>query len=153
MKSALLFVAGFALLAGAVHADSASAGIAATVNGEAITVAELDRQTEGWPADKLRERKQQALQVLIDRTLIIQAFYREGIQVPKDYIDGQMNEIVKDEYGGDHAAFERTLAERGITLEKYRQEIANNCIVGYERTHHPRTWQAYLRQTADIKIY
>ena len=141
VKIALLLI-GIFLLADPIRAESDSAGVAANVNGEAISRAEVDRQVKDWldhqDPDLLRpeleartrEIKIEKLNTLIDRVLAIQAFYREGDKVPDDYVDGQLNDIVKNEYGGDRSAFDRTLIERKVPLEKYRQEIADNYIVG-----------------------
>jgi hypothetical protein len=114
--------------------------VAATVNGMPILVADVDKQFVHPASDnsteKIGEARRYILNVLIDRELIIQSFRKSGNKIPTDYIDKRIRDIVKDEYGNDSAAFAQTLKERGVTLEKYRAEIEENAIVGYERSRH-----------------
>jgi len=153
------------VLTRSAYAESISDGVAATVNGEVITVSELNRQLDtgfvsvspNLPDSELEkeknERRQEMLWALIDRDLLIQTFYRDGGKVSQDFVDASLNEIVKSEYGGDHAAFIQTLAERGITLKKYRHEIEDNYIVGQMRARFGSIPFSSLRKNADIKIY
>jgi hypothetical protein len=165
MKRALLF-AGIALLAGLLHASAYTATIAATVNGHVITTAELDYQMDSWQAllganmpmasfeAAKKEHRREILHALIDRELILQTFYREGNHVPESEINRRVTQIINEQYGGDREAFMSTLQERGITLEKYREEIADNCIVDYMRSRYgDKNWPKSLRAGADITIY
>jgi hypothetical protein len=165
MKLGLFLVGLFAWLL-PLRAESLAAGVAATVNGEVIRTMDVDRRVEPWlsayfsdlhGADltaKRTEREKEELRAMIDRALIIQAFYLEGGKVPDALIDGRVDDIVKNEYGSDYGAFERTLRERGITLKKYREEIADNYIVGTLRASYTSNdWFISFRKKAEIKIY
>ena len=120
-------------------------GIAAMVNQHRIlwkTVEQQDSQTEKslkeyFSGDDLNQKiagaRKNVLQALIDRELIIENFRSQGGFIPKSYTEARIEDIVKDEYGGDRNAFLKGIAERGASLEKYEEEIENNAIVGYSR--------------------
>jgi uncharacterized membrane protein YheB (UPF0754 family) len=134
-------------------------GIAATVNGKSITSAELDRQTRAListdrhPELSVSEVRDRALKNLIDRELLLQAFYKEGGKIPDGEIDRRLSDIIKHEFGDDRAQFEETLRERGISVETYRQEIADNFIIAYLRTNHSADSISSLQKGARIEIY
>lgn len=171
----------------ALYAEQAPAGVAAVVNGQPISFAELDKQIkdelpvlsthyQGTELEaKTRELKERKLHTLIDRDLLIQSFYKTGGKIPDSFIDDRVNDIIQHEYGGDRTSFERTLQERDITLKAYREEIADNLIVGYMRTKNitdkipkdlvdekdrteqaqllSKVWFDSLRKNAEIKTY
>jgi beta-lactamase regulating signal transducer with metallopeptidase domain/biopolymer transport protein ExbD len=88
----------------------------------------------GTDSEKEIDRiRRQILDLYIDRELIIQDFKSSGKFIPDDYVDKYLKDIVEHEYQGDAVAFARTLASREMTLEEYRDEIADNAIVGYMR--------------------
>src|SRR5262249_17489199 len=70
---------------------------------------------------------------LIDRNLIIHEFKSQGHVISEEYINERVNDVVHDEYNGDRNAFLKTLNERHVSLDKYREEIEDNAIVGYVR--------------------
>jgi hypothetical protein len=160
----LLFLPALVFLVFPLHGELNE--IVATVNGENIYRADLDFQIDAktqsqsgdLPSPELaarqKARDQKGLAVLIDRAIAIQAFYREGGKIPETIIDEQSNTIIDQQFGGDRDAFARTLKERGVTLEKYRQEITENDIMGLLRTEHPdKAWFQAVRKAAQIRIY
>jgi beta-lactamase regulating signal transducer with metallopeptidase domain len=82
---------------------------------------------------RVADKRQNVLKALIDRQLIIDDFKAQGGFIPRSFLDARIDDIVKDQYGGDRDAFLKTLADRYTTLEKYREEIENNAVVGYMR--------------------
>src|SRR5437764_6544537 len=80
-------------------------GVAAVVNGDVITYSQV-RQVVA-PREKLlrsqftgdelitkvKEARQAALQDLIDRQLIIQAFKKESFQIPDHFVEERMQDI------------------------------------------------------------
>src|SRR3954452_130048 len=87
-------------------------GVAAVVNGDVITYSQV-RQVVA-PREKLlrsqfsgdelvtkvKEARQAALQDLIDRQLIIQAFKKENFQIPDHYVEERMQDIIRTDFGG-----------------------------------------------------
>jgi len=122
-------------------------GIAAVVNDKVITYVQINQQVaetekllrQSLPDgseelfERLKEAKLNVLKALIDRELIIQDFKTQGGFIPDTYTNERVNDIIRDEYGGDRVAFVKTLYERGTTMQKFRDEIQDNAIVGYMR--------------------
>src|SRR4029077_9651468 len=82
-------------------------GIAAIVNGEVITYSQVrilsaprekllrSQLTGDDLVNKIKEARQAALNDLIDRQLIIQAFKKEDYQIPDHFIDQRVHEIIQ----------------------------------------------------------
>ena len=120
-------------------------GIAAVVNDKVITYLQINAQVaetqklyqqtmQGQELyDRLREAKLNVLKSLIDRELIIQDFKKSGGVIPDTFINERINDEIRERYGGDRMVFIKTLYERGETMSKFRDEIADNAIVQYMR--------------------
>lgn len=120
-------------------------GIAAVVNDKVITYVQINQQVaetekllrQNYQGEELFERVKEAklnvLRALIERELIIQDFKTQGGFIPDTYTTERINDVIRDEYGGDRVAFIKTLYERGVTMQKYKDEIQDNAIVGYMR--------------------
>src|SRR5256885_15905536 len=79
-------------------------GVAAVVNGEVVTYSQvrglvapreklLRAQFSGDELiKKIKEARGAALQDLIDRQLIIQAFKKENFQIPDHYVEGRVHD-------------------------------------------------------------
>ena len=116
-------------------------GIAAIVNGEAITYSEvravsspreklLRSQYAGDElVNKIKETRQAALQDLIDRQLIIQAFKKESYQVPDHYVEERLHEIIQESFGGDRNTFIKTLEAQNYTLGEFKKLETERMIV------------------------
>jgi parvulin-like peptidyl-prolyl isomerase len=137
-----------ALAAGAVLALTATVnaqdlidGVAAIVNDKVITfsevrdyvqpvVQELRRDYEGKELyGKVREAQLDALNNLIERNLILQEFNDKGYNIPSTVVDEQLNDQIANEFGGDRAAFIKTLEAQHITLSQYRDKLREQIIV------------------------
>ncbi|HEX4085137.1 MAG TPA: peptidyl-prolyl cis-trans isomerase [Chthoniobacteraceae bacterium] len=116
-------------------------GIAAVVNSEVITFAEvqemvgareqaLEEQYKGQElADKVKDLRMQAVQLLIDNKLIIQDFNKNKYSIPDYVVEEQVQARIKDQFGGDRAAFLRTMEAQGMTMEKLRKMVKDEIIV------------------------
>src|SRR6266404_2449572 len=116
-------------------------GVAAVVNGEVITYSQV-RQVVA-PREKLlraqftgddlvkkvKEARQAALQDLIDRQLIIQAFKSENFQIPDHFVDDRMQDIVRTDFGGDRNTFIKTLEAQNFTMGEFRKMEMEKMIV------------------------
>jgi peptidyl-prolyl cis-trans isomerase SurA len=116
-------------------------GIAAVVGNDVITFSQV-RELVGPKeksareiykgqelVEKIKEIRLAAINDLIDRQLILQEFKSKGFQIPDYFIDDRVATIVKEEFGGDRAAFIRTLAAQGFTLDKFREIERDKIIV------------------------
>src|ERR1700704_1428984 len=95
-------------------------GIAAIVNGDIITYSQvrglsqprerlLRSQYHGEELDKqIQVARAAALQDLIDRQLIVQAFHKEKFELPEHFVEERVNDIIRDDFGGDRNTFIKT---------------------------------------------
>jgi parvulin-like peptidyl-prolyl isomerase len=109
-------------------------GIAAVVNGDVITFSQvqevaapeeqsLKQQYTGQELiDKIKETRLAVLNDLLNRQLILQEFKKKEFNLPDYVVEEQVQEIIKDEFGGDRQAFVRTLQAQGFTLNKFRDK-------------------------------
>lgn len=114
--------------------------LAALVNGEAITMAELERQVAGYEATMsangqdfstlegqavLAEARKWVLDMRIELLLITQAAAREGIAVSEADIEAAVAGLIRDI---GQPVLEARLAREGLTLEQMRQELRQEMI-------------------------
>lgn len=118
-------------------------GIAAVVNNDVITISQV-RELIGARerslrevysgndlAEKVKEMRLAALKDLVDRQLIIQEFRKmseKGASIPDYVVDDRVASIIREEFGGDRAAFVRTLQAQGYTVTRFK-EIEREKIV------------------------
>jgi len=118
-------------------------GVAAIVNNDVITISQVReligaREREMRKAysgsllmEKVKEMRLAALKDLIDRQLIIQEFRKmqeKGANIPDYVVDDRVASIIREEFGGDRAAFVRTLQAQGYTITRFK-EIEKEKIV------------------------
>jgi len=132
-------------LAPAARAQYLADGIAAVVNDKVITYVQINQQVaeqekllrQNYQGDdlfqRLKEAKLNVLRALIERELIIQDFKTQGGFIPETYVTERINDLIRDDYQGDRIAFIKTIYERGQTMQKVKDEIQDNAIVGYMR--------------------
>ena len=128
-------------------------GMAAVVNGEVITFSQvralsapqermLRQQYTGQDlAKKMTEVRQLALQDLIDRRLVIQAFKKESYEIPDHIVDQRVNQIIRESFGGDRNTFVKTLEAQNYTLGEFKQKEMEKIIVGAMKSHNVKTNQ------------
>ena len=116
-------------------------GIAAVVNDNVITYSEvrdvveprerlLRSQYSGEElVKKITELRKAALQDLIDRQLIIQAFDKEKLAIPPHFVDERVDEVIKENFGGDRNAFIKTMEAQKYTMSKFRDLERQKIIV------------------------
>ena len=119
-------------------------GVAAIVNSDVITISQVRELVgareralrEGYQgpdlADRIKEMRLAALKDLVDRQLIIQEFQKmqeKGANIPDYVIDDRIQGIIRQEFGGDRAAFIRTLQAQGYTLTRFKEIEKEKIIV------------------------
>lgn len=117
-----------------LSAQSSNNGIAAVVNGNVITKSEvrdavnaqeqmLRMQFQNDPSALQRELSSlhsTALDSLIDRELVLAEFKRLGASIKSQWVDDDVNGIIRDSFKGNRDAFVKELASTGMTLKKFR---------------------------------
>jgi len=83
--------------------------------------------------DEVRKVRDQQIEDLIDRKLILHEFTSSGYatNVLEAFIDDQIQKNIKREYYGDRARFINTLHAQGLTFEMYRRKEREDFIVNY----------------------
>ena len=116
-------------------------GIAAVVNSNVITYGQVRellmfRQrslNETYQGDelkaKMKESQDAALKDLVDRQLIIDSFKEQGFTIPEYVIEDRLQNIIREEFGGDRTAFVRTLRAQGFSLSRFREIEREKIIV------------------------
>ena len=116
-------------------------GIAAVVNGDVITFSQvrelsapreklLHSQYTGPELEKqVKEAREAALKDLVDRRLVIQAFKKENYQIPDHFVEEQMHQIIRENFGGDRNTFIKTLEAQNYTLGEFKQKETEKMIV------------------------
>ena len=138
-------------------------GVAAIVNDKVITysevrdyvqpvVAQLRRNVSGPDlVEKVRAAQLDALNNLIERTLILQEFKEKGYSFPDSVIDEQFNDVIANEFGGDRAAFIKTLQAQNLTATQYREQLRDRIIVQAMRNR--KTMQEVVASPYKIEQY
>ena len=107
----------------------------AIVNGTAITRARvhLHLQSQGLPQDQWAQWEDQALEQLIDRTLIQELLDSRKVSAPSATLDRQLALLEQALKGSETP--EETLHKLGMTREQLQRELAL-----------PLAWKRYVRQ-------
>jgi peptidyl-prolyl cis-trans isomerase SurA len=128
---------------GALAAESGQQvdGIAAIVNGDVITYSQvrglsaprerlLRSQFTGEElAKQLKTAREAALKDLIDRQLIVQSFRKEKFEIPEHFVEERVNDIIRDNFGGDRNTFIKTLQAQNYTLTEFKKDETEKIIV------------------------
>lgn len=121
-------------------------GIAAIVNGDIITYSQvrglssprerlLRSQFHGEELEKkIQEARSAALKDLIDRQLIVQSFHKEKFELPEHFVDERINDIIRDDFGGDRNTFVKTLQAQNYSLTEFKKNEMEKIIVAAMRS-------------------
>jgi peptidyl-prolyl cis-trans isomerase SurA len=130
-------------LAGLSSGQSSTNGIAAVVNGNVVTRSEvrdavnaqeqmLRFQLQNDPSALQREianLRVTALDSLIDRELVLTEFKRLGAQIKPQWVEDDINSIIRESFKGDRDAFVKELAKNCMTMKKFREMREKMMIV------------------------
>jgi parvulin-like peptidyl-prolyl isomerase len=116
-------------------------GVAAYVNEHVITLSEvmvliepvrrqLMQTYRGEALQKrLREAFDNALNTLVDRFLVLDAYEKQGGRLPDWVVDNRADEMIEDLFGGDREALMRALQLEKMTYEEWRKNLERQMIV------------------------
>ena len=121
-------------------------GIAAVVNDAIVTYREvldltftseqgLFRQYRNKPERymaELRKIREDGLELLIERQLILQEYKNTGPNVLEGFIEDQIKVRIREQYG-DRVNLTKQLQSRGMTHEVYRQRVRDQIIEMFMR--------------------
>ena len=138
-------------------------GVVAIVNDKVITYSEvltlvqpvdreLRRSFSGQELEEQRRKAQMdALNSLIERALIVQEFNTKGYKIPETVVEQQINDIISNDYGGNRAAFVKTLEAENLTLAQFRERERERVIIQVMRNH--KTQQMVVVSPYKIEKY
>jgi parvulin-like peptidyl-prolyl isomerase len=122
-------------------------GYAATVGDSLITVGDVKEEMqrrnrsvftamqtgEQVPDAKLAELYMEALDELIDETLIVNEFERleedDKVELPEDAVDSSIQRIISGRYNGSRKDFFEDLKRSGITFAEFKERQRRNIIM------------------------
>jgi parvulin-like peptidyl-prolyl isomerase len=142
-------LAAFTWVASSVAYAELVSGVKAIVHDSIITYQEVElfaapairtavQQMSGDPqklSEKVNALRADSLEQLVERQLILHDFKAAGYNLPENYLDESIQERIKSEFG-DRKTMIQTLRGRGITPEKYRQQIREQIIIRALRSRH-----------------
>lgn len=121
-------------------------GVAATVNGKVITRYELEMATQYKLmllqrtmsdskdlATREREAQRDGLRDLIDRELVISEFARSGAHLKVQYVDEDIQRLIRENFNGSRETFLLELRKKGISWPKFREQHRETLIVAAMR--------------------
>jgi parvulin-like peptidyl-prolyl isomerase len=124
-------------------------GVAAQVNDKSILVSDVmafvDAQREKLKDQysgedlrkELRKTYSEALDVLIERELILNAYQAtskdQEKKIPEQFVSDRIESIIQDMFKGDRAEVTAALEKDGMTFEEWRNVIKNQIIVASMR--------------------
>ena len=127
------------LSTGAINAASGTAvvdRVVAVVNGEIITLSDVQREEALRKKDGKRDQRQ-LLEEMIDRKLQMSAAKRAGMDVTDKELSDAIADIMKRN-SMDEKQFEAALGKEGITLEQYKEELREQMTLS-------RTFNKFVR--------
>jgi peptidyl-prolyl cis-trans isomerase SurA len=142
--SALALLAGTAAQAADAAAPAAQMmdGVAARVNGDSITVAEVMAEipNSAWLGQsreqqeaRLRELYGRTLDAFIDRRLILAAAKAQEMKLQGWVLNDRERELVDSRFGGDRNKLLAALTERRISYEDWRKGLEEDLLIGAMR--------------------
>lgn len=118
--------------------------IAGSANGQPITLSELRQQVAPF-AKEIREKSKsddefnktidemanETLKSATDRQLVIAEFKNSSGAIPESYIDAEIEDTIRRDFGGNRNRFIATLRSQGITPLSYRKIVEERIIFDY----------------------
>jgi len=125
-------------------------GIAAKANGEIITMNELmikvaplqsvlmSRFPRRGPAyeAQLKELRNSILDELVDRAIIFSEFKDRIKALPDHEVEGEVDRIIQNVYGGDEKLFRDYLKATNLTRDQFKEQQRKELLVQIVRSQH-----------------
>lgn len=116
-------------------------GIVATFNGEAITYydilsynryieVKLGRRFEGKELQqKIYESRKKATERFVDEKILLKEFNDKGYRLPEFVIEERIDELIKEQSGGDRKAFKKHLRDNELDWDDYKDSLKERVAV------------------------
>lgn len=116
-------------------------GVAAIINGEAVTFfdilsynrfneSQLVRKYSGKQLEqKIVESRQRAVKEFIDQKILLNEFKEKEYQIPRFIIEERIDKVIRQQAGGDRNAFKKQLKKQDIGWLEYREQLTDRIAV------------------------
>ena len=116
-------------------------GVVASVNGDPITVMDVlevcgleeSRLPYIYKGAQLQEEAEKlrlkALDEVIDRKLVYQEFKEKGYQLPKNFVEDNLDRLMLSFNVNDRGELEKLLKKHGSTMDEFRKKAYENAAV------------------------
>jgi peptidyl-prolyl cis-trans isomerase SurA len=121
-------------------------GVAAEVGAERITIAETMAAARdlaermklpaGEQTARLRELYDRALDELVARHLILQAYRNSEQKLQSWMVDRRIETIVEEHFGGDRVRLQAQLARENLSFDRWRQRMEDEMVLSAMRHQH-----------------
>ena len=118
--------------------------IAADADGHGITLSDIRRQidpivgqlraaarSDAEFEQALQQAAQETLKTMAERQIVIAEFRASATDLPKTYVDTDIEETIRRDFGGDRNRFVASLRAAGTTPLAYRKTIEDRLIFEY----------------------
>ena len=118
--------------------------VVAIVNGKIVTMQQIRMeiapmivqiQSESHSQEEFNKNVEivakNVLQDIIDRILIVEAFYERGGKIAKVFIDREYNNFISKNFNGNRVKFLEYLQAYGKSAREFRAELTNRAIVRF----------------------
>jgi len=141
-----------AILAAVAFASSLRAGeprlvdgVAAYVNEHVITIGDVQtmmdpvrrqlvaRYTGDDLVRRLRAAYDDALQAIVERYLVLDAYEKMDKKLPDWFVDERIRSVIDEQFGGDRSKLMDQLAKESMSFEDWRKEVGNHVAITYMR--------------------
>src|SRR5687767_8380882 len=121
------------LMGGLVLAETKTFSIPVRVNGQPIISSEVREAVQAQEQliraqirdpkvaeAKLAELRDSALYALIERQLVLSEFQKLGGTIKPEYVEDDINNIIRESFDGDRDKFVYELQKTGMSMKKFR---------------------------------
>jgi parvulin-like peptidyl-prolyl isomerase len=118
--------------------------VAGSANGQVITLSDVRQQVTPFLREIRAKAKtdeefnktldsiaEETLKQFADRQLIIAEFKNSMGKIPESYVDGDIEDTIRRDFGGDRNRFVAALRAQGTTPLAYRRQIEDRIIFDY----------------------
>ncbi len=160
-----LFLAGLTVILPAAPGQSTIRvdGVAAHVNDEIITIGEVvavvdrlrPRLMSNYGGDELKRKLEQAywqaLDSLIDRQLVLDAYEEGDARLPESVVDERVEQHVLDNFKGDRRALLEKLQDSETGFDDWREGFRNQILLSLMKSKHvDQKISVSPREVADV---
>lgn len=110
-----------------------SSEVRETIAAQEQIIRYMNQNDPAKAAAELAKAREEAVENLIDREILLSEFKKMGGIIKAQYVDDDINSIIRESFKGNRDAFVDELAKTGMTLKKFREQREKMIIVNIMR--------------------